>query len=184
MIRVNNLPSVYLKPGEAYFGRRTGLVTTVLGSCVSVIMKSSTCKTVAMCHAMLPSCNKEDTCGTDCGRAFTYVRCSVMSMLSMFEKRGIGRGRIIVKVFGGSDILDEESGTHCTTVGRQNLRAMKETLTGQGIAVTAFDTGGPYGRKVMFFTDSGAVFVRRTKPGLARGEHGSDGEGGTNAGKD
>jgi chemotaxis protein CheD len=83
-----------------------------------------------------------------------------------------------VKVFGGSDILDENSGTHCTTVGRQNLRVVKETLTGQGLAVAAFDTGGPYGRKVMFFTDSGAVFVRRTRPVSVRREQGSDGEGG------
>jgi chemotaxis protein CheD len=184
MIRVNSLPSVYLKPGEAYFGRRPGLVTTVLGSCVSIIMKSSTCDAVAMCHAVLPSCDREDTCGTDCGRAFTYVRCSVLSLLDMFEKRGIGRGHIIVKVFGGSDILDENSGTHCTTVGRQNLRVVEETLTGQGLAVTAFDTGGPYGRKVMFFTDSGAVFVRRTKPVSACRDFENDGEGGANAGKD
>lgn len=184
MIRVNNLPSVYLKPGEAYFGRRSGLVTTVLGSCVSIIMKSGTCSTVAMCHAVLPSCDREDTCGADCGRAFRYVRCSVLSLLSMFEKKGIGRGGIIVKVFGGSDILDENSGTRCTTVGKQNLRVVKETLTGQGLAVAAFDTGGPYGRKVMFFTDSGAVFVRRTKPVSVRRESGNDGEGGTNAGKD
>jgi chemotaxis protein CheD len=101
----------------------------------------------------------------------------------MFERRGIGPGRIIVKVFGGSDIVDETSGTNCTTVGRQNLHVAKETLARQGLAVAAFDTGGPYGRKVMFFADSGAVFVRRTKPVSVRCEPGSDGGGGTNAGK-
>ncbi len=184
MIRVNNLPSVYLKPGEAYFGRQPGLVTTVLGSCVSVIMKSSACSTVAMSHAMLPSCDREDACGADCGRAFTYVRCSVLSLLGMFERRGIGRGGIIVKVFGGSDILDDHDGTYGTTIGRQNLQVAKETLTGQGLAVAASDTGGPYGRKVMFFTDSGVVFVKRTKPALVRHGAGNNGEGGTNAGKD
>ncbi len=157
------LPSVYLKPGEAYFGQCPGLVTTVLGSCVSVVMSSRTCKTVALCHAMLPTCNREHACDGDGECAFRYVRCSVRSMVRMFEKKGISRDRITVKLFGGSDILMGGKGADADTVGRQNLRVVMETIISEGLAVEAFDTGGACGRKVMFFTDSGAVLVKQTK---------------------
>ena len=49
-----SLPFVYLKPGELYIAWEPTVITTLLGSCVSVVFYLAEPKVTAACHAMLP----------------------------------------------------------------------------------------------------------------------------------
>ena len=60
------------------------LVTTELGSCISVTMFHPESRIGAICHALLPRENMK-------GEAFRYVDTSILKMLERFTGYGISR---------------------------------------------------------------------------------------------
>lgn len=146
---------VYLKPGDIYFSLRPSVVTTVLGSCVSVTMFSPEHGCGAICHAVLPE-------GRDPGAACRYVDSAIKRMLRSFERRGIDPLRLEVKLFGGSDVLPSYPKRDAgMTVGRQNIESALKVLEQHRLRVTASDLGGPRGRKIVFFTHTGEILLKR-----------------------
>ncbi len=148
------LKRVYLKPGELFVTREPVLVTTILGSCVSVTMFDRQTGTAGICHATLPDGGGSDN--------FKYVDAAVRYMLKYFRKLGITLPSIQVKLFGGSDMFSTgQAGTRNITVGWQNISAATRCLAGCGLVPVAADVGGRKGRKLLFTTDTGAVYVKK-----------------------
>lgn len=150
-----DLPKVYLKPGELHFAATPAVVTTVLGSCVSVTMFDRLSGTAAICHALLPEGPRSD--------AFRYVDSSIIHMLEMFAAHGVNRQRLEVKVFGGADMLG--AGGRRVGVGRRNVEIATLVLAANGLTVAAQDVGGTRGRKLFFVTHTGEVFLKRLRRG-------------------
>lgn len=153
--------NVYLKPGEILVSRSPLLVTTVLGSCVAVTMFSASRGFGAICHAMLPENSGRD-------RDLRYVDTALQHIYDKVVEYGIGSD-LIVKLFGGAQVLDVgESNSKKRTIGEQNVSKAEQALNVLGLAVSARDTGGLYGRKLLFCTRSGDVYVRRIHSGKQR----------------
>jgi chemotaxis protein CheD len=154
-----NCPLIYLKPGELVISAKPLIITTVLGSCISVIMYAEKIKLGGMCHAMLPVYpslenkvyrNKEN-----------YVDTAIMAMLEKFSHAGITPAHIQVKVFGGGDVL--EASQHKSdpfSVGRKNIDTALMILKREGLNIACHDVGGNRGRKLFFYNQSGAVVMR------------------------
>ncbi|WP_298436503.1 chemotaxis protein CheD [Geobacter sp.] len=159
---LTGLPTVYLRPGELHFGAAPTVVTTVLGSCVSVTMFERTSGTAAICHALLPEGNKGD--------GLRYVDTSILHMLALFSARGVSPARLEVKLFGGADLIG--FGGSRIGVGRRNVEIARRVLSVSGLAVTAADVGGTRGRKLIFYTHTGEVLLKRLRRDdpLAAGE--------------
>ena len=155
-----NLPFYFLKPGEMFIGENPTLVTTLLGSCVSVTMYSQRFKIGAICHGLLPSCKGKRRC--DCTDSFRYVDCSIRQMMKGFHQMGIGRGEIEVKVFGGSDMFsaDEKPGIGIA-VGAQNVEMALTMIEREELRLLVSDVGGYRGRKIIFYTHTGEVLLKR-----------------------
>ncbi len=147
---------VFLKPGESFFADLPTVVTTVLGSCVSVTMYSAEHRCGAICHAMLPEENSQ-------GNAYRYVDASIMGMLRSFVRYGIKRSHIEVKLFGGSDILPVCDSTRETgaTVGSQNIDTALRIIERERLRLVTSDTGGVQGRKILFHTHTGEILLKR-----------------------
>jgi len=156
-----DVPSYNLNPGEAYVGSGPAVVTTILGSCVSVTMRHAQSGISAMCHGVLPTCSKEKCSEQACPERFKFVQCSIKRMLEKFDACGIHRSGIEVKVFGGSDMFGVTSGTTRKTVGKQNINIAQSLLESEGLRISSCDTGGCQGRKIVFFTETGEVFLKR-----------------------
>ena len=151
------LPVVFLKPGEAYVSERPTVVTTVLGSCVSITFFSPGSRLGAICHTMLPK-------GGTSGEEFKYVDLAVKRLLYIFERYGVYRHEIEIKLFGGSNILVRSGGRAGTrTIGEQNIRAALAVIEEERLTLISADTGGSSGRKIIFYTHTGKVLVKRTK---------------------
>jgi chemotaxis protein CheD len=147
------LPNVFLKPGEVYVSQAPALVSTVLGSCVSVILYSPDARMGAMCHAMLP-------CGTD-EDPFRYVDSAVGYLYGRLRAISGRAGGFEAKLFGGADMLDQPGRANgYVSIGRQNIDAALKTIEALGLRLIASDTGGDRGRKVFFYSGTGEVFVR------------------------
>ena len=67
-----------------------------------------------------------------------------------------------VKLFGGADMFKRSvANVRNLTVGWQNIAIATECLKMFGLVPSATDTGGCRGRKLIFKTDSGAVFIKK-----------------------
>ena len=161
MRRGPDLHTFYLKPGEMHFADEPTTVTTVLGSCLSVTMFIPRIEAGAICHGLLPNCGSKNSCIGGCADRFRYVDCSIKGMLLIFEKLNIVKAEIEVKIFGGADMFDVNKMRQHLTVGRQNINSARRLVTSNGLKVAASDIGGVNGRKIIFHTHTGEVFLKR-----------------------
>jgi chemotaxis protein CheD len=161
------LPVIFLKPGEVVVTNEPRVISTILGSCVSVTMLHRPSGHSAMCHALLPKCQKhyEGECPCPDLKCFSYVRGSICSMLEYLSQHGVRRrDEIETKLFGGSDVLSIEMRS-CSflSVGQQNINMARQMLESQGLKLISFDVGGPQGRKIFFNTCTGEVLMKRLR---------------------
>jgi chemotaxis protein CheD len=83
-------------------------------------------------------------------------------MLEWFDKQGIPRREIEVKLFGGADVLIP--GNICNggkTIGRKNIQKALEIVETENLNLIAHDVGGRRGRKISFYTHTGQILVER-----------------------
>jgi len=156
------LPIVHLKAGEMHYADRPTLVVTVLGSCLSVILYNRRLGIGGICHGMLPSCGNQKTCRGDCTEKFRYVDCAIREMVKSFDRLGVKRSELEVKCFGGADMFSrpiEKSGI--LSVGRQNAETAEEVMKSEGLTLITRDVGGLQGRKILFYTHTGEVLLKR-----------------------
>lgn len=155
------LPYFFLKPGDMAISEEPGIIATLLGSCVAVTMLSRRSGMGAVCHALLPTCREKDQCHR-CPERFRHVDCAIRGMIEAFVRRGVSRGGIEAKLFGGADMFRTPLDTDGkNSVGRQNIERAREILRMEGVRLAAADVGGTQGRKIFFNTGSGEVFLRR-----------------------
>jgi chemotaxis protein CheD len=155
------LPLLHLKPGEAMIAESPSLISTVLGSCVSVTLYSPRLRAGGICHGVLPTCELHTQCDSLCPDVFKYVQCSVLRLIERFEQLGLSHGEIEARVFGGSDVLSTDGKVRLIELGRRNVEAACQSLSGNGVRLLARRAGGKFARKLYFFTHTGEVLVKR-----------------------
>ena len=160
-----NIDKVYLHPAEICICEKPTQVVTVLGSCVSVTLFHPVSRMAAICHGTLPRCRSGMQCRKPCIDAFKYVDCAIYFMLRKFRAAGIKDRDIAVKLFGGADTLLSKSSN---TIGSQNVKAALEVIEAEKLRVIAADVGDAFGRKLIFHSDTGDVFIKRLKNGMVR----------------
>ncbi len=148
------LEKIYLKPGELVIAEEPVMVTTVLGSCISVTMFHPRTGAAAICHGMLPNGGKS--------KSFKYVDTSLRYMMKFLDHLKISRMEIEIKLFGGADMFSSgESTMRGLTVGCQNISVATRCLEECGLVPVASDVGGRKGRKLIFKTDTGVVLIKK-----------------------
>lgn len=159
-VHAPELHKVYLKPGELYIGEEPTKVITVLGSCVSVTLFSRRLRIGAICHGTLPHCRKVKKCHERCADAFKYVDCSVHYMLGRMRGYGCSDSEIEIKLFGGADTLSSQKEN---TIGSMNVKMALEIIRHERLRIIAADVGDSFGRKIIFLTHTGEVYLKRLK---------------------
>ena len=147
-----NLKKYTVFPGQLVITTVPSLISTVLGSCVSVCLWDKETKIGAMNHYLLPGTEKDEAGNTN--RGLTSVPLLISAMIN----RNVRKENIEAKVFGGCNSLYKQNDTF--KVGERNINVALELLCDLGIKVTAHHVGGSYGRKIVFNTDTGKVRMR------------------------
>lgn len=155
---------IYLHPGELCFSNKGVVVTTILGSCVAITMHNKYVGLGMISHCMLPYC-KNGLKGCDsCPDIFKYVDCTILRMIEKFNSIGIKKEDIEIKIFGGADVLKNQNKLSNTqSVGAQNIKAALNTLEKFNLKVISYDTGGQKGRRIFFHTDTGDVYIKKSR---------------------
>lgn len=144
----------YLYPGSLLVEDIPHIVTTVLGSCVSVCLWDTVTKTGGINHYMHPLC---DGCDTP---SLKYGDIAIRELIERASKKG-GKKNLIAKVFGGANVLQQSNDS--LAVGVKNIEIAKSILKDHDIPIISSDIGGNIGRKIVFHTDTGDVFVQKIR---------------------
>lgn len=148
----------YLLPGDLLVSGEPARVTTILGSCVSLCLFDKQAGIGGINHFLLPGMPP----ATD-GEPLRWSVVACRDLYSRVLAAGARAARLEAKVFGGSC-----SGSLRVTpefrIGERNAEAVREWLAARGIAITASDTGGRYGRKLLFETHTGRAWVKALMP--------------------
>jgi len=153
---------LFLTPAQMLVSRRPMIVTTLLGSCVSVTMYCKRLKIGAICHALLPRGEQGEPAGPAGHEAGRYVDGSILFLLERLQSRGVLRGEIEAKLFGGSDMFATSKGVS-RSIGQQNIEMALSVLEAEQVRLITQDLGGARGRKIIFHTHSGEVFLKRLR---------------------
>jgi chemotaxis protein CheD len=151
------MAEVYLQPGELFFAREPTIIRTILGSCVGATFWTARLGIGALFHAQLPRSPKSASPAS----GGHYVDSSIREIARQLDQHRVDRSEVQVKVFGGADVLRGSSvQSSRPTVGSLNCDAALEVLNDEGFNVIASSLRGTLGRKLLFYTSSGEVFVR------------------------
>jgi chemotaxis protein CheD len=156
------LPDLNLQPGELYLARSPAILRTILGSCVGVTFWSARLGAGALCHGVLPRCPPGWPPASKPSEGHRYVDFSIRYLAQQFDTLGASRQELVVKLFGGADVLPVTRGrVDRLTVGALNCRVAAEVLAEEGFIVSASDLGGVRGRRIHFHTGTGEVLLHR-----------------------
>lgn len=159
----HGLPKVFLQTGDCFFGVQPTLVTTVLGSCLAVTMHAPDMGIGTICHAFLPDSSEDRRGGPD-PQICRYVDTALQNMLESMDKIGVPRRDLVIKMFGGSSGIAVQGMEHSSyDIGRRNTEMAKKLLKFARLDVQVKDVGGPKGRKLLFHTQTGEVWVKKLK---------------------
>ena len=157
---IDETTAIYLQPGESFFAREQTIISTILGSCVSVTFWSEKLRIGAMSHSQLPRCPRTFR-SLSLASGGRYVDFAIRDLARRFDELGIERSQIQVKLFGGADVLRTKApASERATVGSLNCDEAMAVLQAEGLHVTASSLRGSVGRKIQFHTGTGDVLVR------------------------
>ncbi|MCD6396207.1 MAG: hypothetical protein J7L71_01585 [Spirochaetaceae bacterium] len=145
-------------PGEFYATCQAELITTLLGSCISVVLIDPVNNISGMNHFMLSGevCHKTIFASKEGKYGIFAMELLIDKMVNL----GGRRGGLQAKVFGGGSVLSSYS-EYTESVPVSNIRFVMKYLSDENIPVINSDIGGNEGRKVFFLTEKKAVFVKK-----------------------
>lgn len=148
---------IVIDPGEYYATSEDVYISTVLGSCVSVVLFDPTTRTGGMNHYMLPGEGEERQNDQEAGK---YGVSAMHHLLQALFSLGCKKFNLKAKVFGGGAVLTL-SARKSIDIPKTNVAFALDFLSRHSIPVIATDVYGTQGRKVFFSPITFVVKVKR-----------------------
>lgn len=142
----------YLLPSALFASDEPYIVSTVLGSCVAVMLYDSKLKIGGINHYMLPLWNGEGLATPK------YGNISIELLIKKMISLGASKKRLQAKLFGGATLHGNPRGL--LDIGSRNIEIAKSMLIEHNIKVLASDVGGNRGRKIFYQTDTFKIKMR------------------------
>ncbi|WP_027720292.1 chemotaxis protein CheD [Maridesulfovibrio zosterae] len=164
----SEIPRVFLHTGDGYIGVKPTIVSTVLGSCVAVSMFSNRTKQGAICHAFLPYRHEAKAENERSIQICRYVDTAIDHLLSSMLRLGVKKNELEVKLFGGATGLTtaQVRPPSALGIGNRNVKAALDCLAEKGLYPSRMDVGGNVGRKLLFATNSGDIWMKRLEKSM------------------
>jgi chemotaxis protein CheD len=141
----------HLQPGQLFVAERPTVITTILGSCVAVCLWDPHKGIGGMNHFMLPM----HAGGSAASPRFGNV--AMEQLVTKLRDAGARLPNLRARVFGGACMFKAmQSPDH---LGSKNSMLALEDLARRGIEIAQAEVGGTRGRKLVFYSDTGAVWT-------------------------
>ena len=140
---------IHITQGELATGASEDVViSTILGSCVSICLHDPVAGVGGMNHMLLADLRVGASAGT-------LGAAEIERLVNELRHLGADAGRLRAKIFGGASMLDG-----MTDIGERNARFALAWLKREGIGVDARSVGGTQARQLMFIPATGVARQR------------------------
>ncbi|GAB1456996.1 hypothetical protein MASR2M48_23040 [Spirochaetota bacterium] len=148
---------ITIHPGEYFASTDDVIISTLLGSCVSVAFWDRHLKMGGLNHFMLP----DDLENNDMTRSQSakYGMYAIELLYNELFKAGSKKRDLVAKVFGGASVLMPRSAS--AKIPKDNIAFALAYLQKENIPIIANDTGGILPRRIYLFAQSGKVLLKR-----------------------
>lgn len=143
----------FLKPGFVFLSQKPALISTVLGSAVTVCLWDRKNRFGGMAHFLYPEMTKPRQTTTQ------YGNVAVWTLIQLLINAGSKKKSLEAQIFGGGDPFSVTP----ETLGNQNSFMAKKILLQQGIPISSEDVGGRRGRKLIFKSDTNEALVLKVE---------------------
>jgi chemotaxis protein CheD len=131
------------------------IVTYSLGSCLGITVYDPVKKVGGLLHIMLPDSSIDPAKGVSA--PFMFVDTGLPRLFHAVYNLGGDRNRLIIKVAGGAQLLDQEG---IFNIGSRNYTAFMKLLAQNGLKPHATDVGGLSSRTVRLDLTNGNFSVK------------------------
>lgn len=149
-----------LNVGQMIVVKDPAVISTVLGSCVSICLFLPDKHFGGMIHYALPyqfDHNTDDD-------PLRYGDQAIPILIAEVKKLTLAPITLLkAKIIGGANCLVRASGGGFNNIGEQNIQMARDILSAHQIEVVGEHVGGEVGRKVYFYTADGRVQVASLK---------------------
>jgi chemotaxis protein CheD len=128
----------------------TGVLKTLLGSCIGLVLDDRQHRVGGLAHIVLPMSEES---GHLPGK---YANTAVPELIRLIEKSGGSVRQLTAKLAGGANMF---ASSKTNRIGDQNLAMVESLLKKAGIPVVGVDCGGLQGRRMAYDVETGKVMV-------------------------
>lgn len=136
--------------GEIGVLQTTGVLRTLLGSCIGLVLHDPRCCVGGLAHIVLPLSNDAQQ---PLGK---YADTAVPELIRLIERSGGKTRDLIAKLAGGANMFATPKPNG---IGDQNLVMVEKLLKDAGIPIKARHCGGQQGRRMAYDVGTGVVTV-------------------------
>jgi len=145
-----NILVAQVLPGEVYVTNQHELITTLLGSCISVCMRDKINKIGGINHFKLP----KPTNGKYDSENTNFGICAMELLINEILKNGGNKSFFECAIFGGGNI----SQALTSDIGGKNLEFVEHFLRQESIPIVSRDIGHKSAQKIYYHPTSGKAF--------------------------
>ncbi|GGW57020.1 chemotaxis protein CheD [Alishewanella tabrizica] len=157
--------NVFLKPGDWFFGKGEGKVSTILGSCVSMVLWHPKHQLLGVSHILLPSrqsvvpgsgelpVTKPDLSGRFADELIDIFKLET----PLFHVNAAGFTACLV---GGGNMFPHSQ--NAPAIGEKNVETCRQLLTALAIPIITTDTGGAIYRRLTVNIATGQIHIERS----------------------
>ena len=133
----------------------TVLITYSLGSCIGVAVYDPVVKVGGILHYMLPSSSLDEEKAKM--RPLMFANTGVPTLFKSCFKLGAKKNRMIVKVAGGSQLMDPSG---FFNIGKRNYAALRKLFWRNNVIIDSEDIGGNVNRTMSLYIGTGRVTLK------------------------
>jgi len=131
------------------------IITHALGSCIGVTVYDPEVRVGGMLHYMLPDSRIDPVKAKK--SPYMFADTGVPILFKACYKLGAVKQRMIVKVMGGSQIMDDAG---IFNIGQRNYQILKRLFIKNNIQIEAESIGGTVNRTVRLYIATGDVELK------------------------
>lgn len=157
---MNAMNIKHINAAEMFVSSEPTVISTVLGSCISVCLYCPQKEMGGMIHYALPSPDYGPTEKNPEHKNsdLRYGNLAIQKLIQSLEKiTGLSCEKFVAKIVGGGAVMDELK--QSSSIGPLNAAMARDMLKARKISIIGEDVGGTSGRKVYFYSDSGRLRV-------------------------
>jgi len=135
--------------------RESGLLRTLLGSCIGVAIYDRRMKLIGLAHVVMPdSMGRTNALGK-------YADTAVPELVRQMTKlASSSRLELSAKIAGGANMFANISQNSTNSIGDKNRIAVEAALNELGIPIKARHLGGNAGRKMVVHAATGTIQIQ------------------------